>query len=47
MVIELDVSVPLYGWVNPAGAASHPGEVPGVGATNEIQQGAVGRKATW
>jgi hypothetical protein len=47
MAIELDVSVPLYGWVNPAGAASHPGEVPGVGATNEIQQGAVGRKATW
>jgi len=47
MVIELDISVPLLGYVNPGGAAAHQGMVPGVGAKNVVQQGAVGRKATW
>ena len=47
MVIELDISVPLLGYVNPAGGAGHPGQVPSMGAKNVIQQGAVGRKATW
>lgn len=47
MVIELDVSVPLLGYVNPAGGKGAAGMVPGVGAKNVIQQGAVGRKATW
>ena len=47
MVIELDISVPLHGWVNPAGGKGAAGMVPGVGAKNVIQQGAVGRKATW
>ena len=47
MAIELDVSVPLLGYVNPAGGTGHPGEVPGVGAKNVMQQGAVGRSATW
>jgi hypothetical protein len=47
MAIELDVSVPLLGYVNPAGGKGSPGMVPGVGAKNVVQQGAVGRKATW
>lgn len=47
MVIELDASVPLLGYVNPAGQAGHQGQVPSMGAKNVIQQGAVGRKATW
>jgi hypothetical protein len=47
MVIELDISVPLLGYVNPAGVAGKGGMVPGVGAKNVIQQGAVGRGATW
>jgi hypothetical protein len=47
MVIELDISVPLLGYVNPGGAAAHQGMVPGVGAKNVVQQGAVGRNATW
>jgi hypothetical protein len=47
MVIELDVSVPLIGYVNPAGGKGSPGMVPGVGAKNVVQQGAVGRQSTW
>jgi len=47
MAIELDVSVPLLGYVNPAGGKGSPGMVPGVGAKNVMQQGAVGRSATW
>jgi hypothetical protein len=47
MVIELDISVPLLGYVNAASASGHPGQVPSQGARNTIQQGAVGRNATW
>lgn len=47
MVIELDISVPLLGYINPAGGAGHPGQVPSMGAMNIIQQGSVGRRATW
>jgi hypothetical protein len=47
MAIELDISVPLLGYVNPAGGKGAAGMVPGVGAKNVIQQGAVGRGATW
>jgi len=37
----------LLGYVNPAGGMGFPGKVPGVGAKNVVQQGAVGRSATW
>jgi hypothetical protein len=47
VAIELDISVPLLGFVNPAGEAGHPGQVPSMGGRNMIQQGSVGRKATW